>query len=312
MKGKTRKILFVIWEYLVITVGCAIFVMGWTSFMLPNGIIDGGLTGICAVLSMATGISVDIFYISLQVILIILAVWIMGTSFGAKTLYAIALTTVLFRVFGSDSFHFLQSVPGEFLYVDQRILIAMIGGLMEAIGIGLIFRRGGSTGGTDIFVLLVNKFWPVSPGQVYIYIDLVVIASILFIPGHTFSDVILGYVTMFTFSFGLDFFLMGRKSSVQLLIFSSKFDQIADYINQRMERGVTVLKAVGWFTKSEKDVLLVLVRKFQLGEVTKIVKSIDPKAFVSVVTANDVYGEGFDEIKAGIEGARKKKMDNSL
>ena len=88
MKGKTRKILFVIWEYLVITVGCAIFVMGWTSFMLPNGIIDGGLTGICAVLSMATGISVDIFYISLQVILIILAVWIMGTSFGAKTLYA--------------------------------------------------------------------------------------------------------------------------------------------------------------------------------------------------------------------------------
>ncbi len=309
MKEKTRKILFLIWEYLVISIGCAIFVMGWTSFMLPNGIIDGGLTGVCAVLSMATGIPVDVYYISLQAVLIILAVWIMGTSFGAKTLYAILLTTVLFRVLGSESFYFLQAVPGEFLYVDQRILIAMIGGLMEAIGIGLIFQRGGSTGGTDIFVLLVNKFWPISPGRVYIYIDLVVIASILLIPGHTFSDVILGYVTMFTFSFGLDFFLMGRKSSVQLLIFSSRHAEIADYINQRMDRGVTVLKAVGWYSKQEKDVLLVLVRKFQLGEVTKAVKAIDPKAFVSVVTANDVYGEGFDEIKAGIESARKNKIE---
>ena len=279
--------------------------------MLPNGIIDGGLTGVCAVLSMATGISVDVFYIILQAILIVLAILVMGTSFGAKTVYAILLITILFRVFEQESFAFLQSVPGNFLYIDQRILIAMIAGLMEAVGIGLIFQRGGSTGGTDIFVLLVNKFWPVSPGQVYIYIDLVVIASILLIPGHTFSDVILGYVTMFTFSFGLDYFLMGRKSSVQLLIFSSKHAEIADYVSSKMERGVTVLKAVGWYSKEEKDVLLVLVRKFQLGEVTKIVKAIDPKAFVSVVPANDVYGEGFDEIKAGLSVGKTKTNQKS-
>ena len=297
-----------IWDYVLITLGCAIYVVAWTSFMLPGGIVSGGLTGACAILSMGTGVPVDIYYITFNVILILLATFIMGISFGAKTIYAILLSTVLLRVMGSESMNFLKCMPGEALYLDDRILVPLIGGLLEAVGIGLILQRGGSTGGIDIFVLLINKFWPVSPGKVYLYFDVIIIASLLLIPGHTFSDVIYGYVAMAAFTFSVDFVLMGRKSTVQLMIFSEKYPDIADYINREMDRGVTVLKATGWFSKSDRPVLLVLVRKYQLTEVTRAVKDVDPKAFVSVVPANDVYGEGFGEIKAGIERNKKKKQ----
>ena len=293
-------------DYVLITLGCALYVVAWTSFMLPSGIVSGGLTGACAILSMATGVPVDVYYISFNVVLILLATLIMGISFGAKTIYAILVSTVLLRVMGSESMNFLKCMPGEALYLEDRILVPLIGGLLEAVGIGLILQRGGSTGGLDIFVLLINKFWPVSPGKVYLYFDVIIIASLLLIPGHTFADVIYGYVAMAAFTFSVDFVLMGRQSTVQLMIFSEHYPEIADYINREMDRGVTVLKATGWFSKSDRPVLLVLVRKYQLTEVTKAVKSVDPKAFVSVVPANDVYGEGFGEIKAGIQSGRKK------
>ena len=175
---------------------------------------------------------------------------------------------------------------------------------MEALGIALIMGRGGSTGGTDIFALIINKFWPVSLGKVFLYFDLVIIASVLLVPGKTFQDMVYGYIAMFTFSFGVDYVLLGRKSTVQVLIFSDKYEEIADYINKVLDRGVTALNAVGWYTQSDKKVLLALVRKMQLPALKKAIKSVDPKAFLSVSPASDVFGEGFDEIKTGLH--RKK------
>ncbi|MBR1706581.1 MAG: YitT family protein [Bacteroidales bacterium] len=300
-----RKVSSIIWDYFLIAVGVFIYVVAWTSFMLPQGMVSGGLTGACAILSMATGVPVDIYYITINALLIILATFVLGRSFGFKTIYAILVATILLRVLGSDTFNFMKSLPGEFFYVEDRALVPIIGGLLEAIGIGLIFQRGASTGGTDILALIINKFWPVSPGKVFLYSDLVIIATILLIPGHTFSDVIYGYIAMLVFSLGVDYVLMGRKSTVQVLIFSERYAEIADHINKALDRGVTALNAVGWYSKADRKVLLVMVRKYQLSEVTRAVKAIDSKAFVSVAPANDVYGEGFDVIKTGIQ--RKKK-----
>ena len=102
-------------------------------------------------------------------------------------------------------------------------------------------------------------------------------------------------------SFMVDFIMLGAKQNVQVLVFSQKYDQIADHIINDLERGVTVLRAQGWYTKQDKDVLLILIKKKQLSLVTKLIKTVDPKAFVSVSQASGVYGEGFEEMKTGFE-----------
>ncbi len=306
MSDKSRKVLLVIFDYIVITLGVVLFVMAWTSFLLPNDMIDGGLTGASALLAMVTGVSVDIWYFSINTLLLILAWIILGRSFGIKTIYAIVLSSALFRLFGSDSMAFLQAVPGNPLAVTEKVLIPIIGGLLEAVGLSLIIMRGGSTGGTDILALIVNKFWPVTLGRFYLFADLIVITLLLFVPGHCFTDVIYGYITMGVCAYVLDLIMLGKESSVQLLIFSDKYTQIANYVNDKMERGVTALESIGWYTQKERKILLIVIRRTELSEVTKAVKEIDPKAFVTVVPANNVYGEGFGEMKTGIELKKKK------
>ena len=302
----SKKILIGIFDYLVITVGVVLFVMAWQSFLLPNNMIDGGLTGASALLSMVTGISVDIWYFGINVLLLILAWFILGQGFGIKTIYAILLSTLLFRILGDESMRCLWSVEGEVLYVGDGILVPIIGGLLEAVGLALIIMRGGSTGGTDILALIVNKFWPISIGRFYLFADFVVITLLIFVPGHNFTNVVYGYITMGICAYVLDLILLGKDSAVQVHIFSSHLKEIGDYINQQMGRGVTALKALGWYTQEDRQVLMVMLRKTELPELVKAVKEMDAKAFVTVVPANNVYGEGFDEMKTGINKKKKK------
>ncbi|MGP1610335.1 MAG: YitT family protein [Candidatus Cryptobacteroides sp.] len=299
-------------EYLILSFGTLIYCMAWVCFMIPNNIASGGLTGMCTILQFATngGIPVAYSFIIANVILLIIAFIVLGKGVGFKTIYCILLSTLFFEFL--PRFAFLESIPGQPLYISEKVLVPIIGGLMEAVGIGFILHYGGSTGGTDIIALIVNKFWPVSLGKAYFYMDIFIIASILLIPGKTVQDMVYGYIAMITFSLMVDFVLLGRKSTVQVLIFSQKYDRIADYIIEKMDRGVTVLKSVGWYTKQEKDVLLVLVRKTQLSSLTKVVKEIDKNAFVSVSPASSVYGEGFEEIKAGVSKKLSKNIEDTV
>ena len=169
----------------------------------------------------------------------------------------------------------------------------------------MIIMRGGSTGGTDILALIVNKFWPITVGRFYLYADFVVITLLILVPGHCFTDVVYGYITMGVCSYVLDLIMLGKDSTVQVIIFSDRIGEIGDYITKSMERGVTALKAMGWYTQQDRLVLMVMLRRTELPELVKSVKDLDPKAFVTVVPANNVFGEGFDEMKVGIP--RKKK-----
>lgn len=301
-----KQFLIGVFDYVVITVGVVLFVMAWQSFLLPNNMIDGGLTGASALLAMVTGISVDIWYFGINVLLLVLAWFILGQGFGIKTIYAILLSTLLFRVLGNESMRCLWSVEGEVLYVGDGILVPIIGGLLEAVGLALIIMRGGSTGGTDILALIVNKFWPISVGRFYLFADFIVITLLIFVPGHCFTDVVYGYITMGICAYVLDLILLGKDSTVQVHIFSGHQKEIGDYICHHMERGVTALKALGWYTGEDREVLLVLIRKTELPELTKAIKDIDQNAFVSVVPANNVFGEGFDEMKTGFTKKKKK------
>ena len=276
----TKNIFAHVWDYIVLTFGIVVYCLSWTSFLIPNGIASGGGTGLCTIVYFATGVPVAVSFFILNAILLILGFLALGKAFGVKTIYAIILSTVLFDLF--PKFDWV-------ITFDNKLLIAVVGGILEALGIGLVLLRGGSTGGTDIAAMIVNKYWPVSPGKVYLYSDIFIIASILFIPGKTFEDMIYGYVVMITFSFMVDFVLLGQKSSVQILIFSSKYNEIADKISLEMSRGVTAIKSIGWYSKADRNVLLVIVRRNELHDVVSIIKSVDHSAFVSVSSASG-YG----------------------
>ena len=301
------KAVVAIYDYVVITLGVILFVMAWQCFLLPNNMIDGGLTGASALLSMVTGVTVDIWYFGINVMLLILAWFVLGRGFGLKTVYAILLSTALFRLLGSESMSWLWSVEGNVLHVKEGILVPVIGGLLEAVGLAMIIMRGGSTGGTDILALIVNKFWPITVGRFYLYADFVVITLLILVPGHCFTDVVYGYVTMGVCAYVLDLIMLGKESTVQVVIFSERIDEIGDYITKNMERGVTALKAVGWYTQTDRLVLMVMLRRTELPDLVKAVKDLDSKAFVTVVPANNVFGEGFDEIKVGLPRKKKKQ-----
>ncbi len=299
--GKNR-FLSVLWDYTIVTFGTLLYCLGWTSFLIPGGIASGGGTGLCTIIYFATGIPVAYSFFVLNVILLIIGFLILGKAFGFKTIYVIILSTVLFDVL--PKFDFLV------VTFQDRLFTAIIGGMVEAIGIGIVLTRGGSTGGTDILAMVVNKYWPVSPGKVYLFADLFIIASVLLIPDKTVNDMVYGYVTMVTFSFTVDWVLLGNKSTVQIFIISSKYQEIADTIVRDMKRGVTALDSTGWYSGKEGKVLLVMCRKHEYNNIVGMVKMVDPKAFISVSSASGVYGEGFDEVRTGIK-LRKSKKDIS-
>lgn len=304
-----KKSINVILDYSAMTMGVVLYTLAWGCFVIPNGMSSGGVTGLCTILQMLTGgrITVGVSYAVINVFLLLAGFAILGKGFGLKTIFCIVVSSVLLEFW--TYFPAMQSIEGNFLYVPEKFMVPIIAGLIEAIGVQLIFSRGGSTGGTDIVALVINKFWPMTPGKLYMMTDVFIIACILFVPGKTFSDMIYGYIMMFTFSMTLDLIMMGRQSSVKLLVFSDKYEEIADFINRNMKRGVTVLRAEGWYTKSDKNVLLVVLAKRQLRAVEKAVKSIDSKAFMTVSKTAAVYGEGFEEIKAGLPTKKKNKKD---
>lgn len=304
------KALRTVGEYVVLTVACFIFAVCWECFMIPNGMSAGGTMGFCTILQYATGgfLPAQYSYLAINALLIIIAVIAMGIGFGFKTIYCIVMSSVAMGVL--ENLEIIHCVPGEFFYVEEKVLIPLLAGVCEATGIGLVIRYGGSTGGTDIIAIMVNKYWPVSLSTVFLYTDLAVCAMLLFLPGKTFSDMCYGLEELITFSLMIDFIVGGKKSSYQLMVFSEKYERLADFIIKEMERGVTVLKAQGWFTRSEKNVLLILVSQKELPLLTKVIKELDPRAFMSVTPVGSVYGEGFEEIKTGISLKAKDNKSN--
>ena len=299
---KSSKVLNVILDYFLMTVGSVIFCMAWTSFLIPNGLASGGLTGLCTIIQYGTGIPVGLTYPIINVILLILGFLSLGKAFGFKTIYVIALTSLLFDL--------LPKFPQLEVMMDEKFLVALVGATLESIGIGLVLLRGGSTGGTDIIAMMINKYWPVSPGRVYLYTDIFIISCLLFVPDKGLVDLIYAFVVMLGFSFGVDFVLLGNKSSVQILVFSSKYEEIANHIIYEVHRGVTALQSVGWYSQKDSKVLLIVARKHQMNEVVNEIKEIDKKAFISVSTAMSVYGEGFEEVKTGLKIRKNNKLED--
>jgi len=290
---KTNKILSTLWDYVLITVGSLIFCMAWTSFVIPNGLASGGLTGLCTIMQYGFGIPIGITYPIINIALLLIGFLVLGKGFGIKTIYVIALTSVLFDV--------LPMFPQLEVLMEEKLLVALVGAALESVGIGLVMLRGGSTGGTDIIAMVINKYWPISVGRVYLVTDMFIILSILLVPDKGVVDVIYAYIMMIGFSFGIDFVLLGNKSSVQILVFSSRYQEIADHVIHNVDRGVTALQSVGWYSQKESKVLMIIARKSEMNGIINEIREIDKKAFISVSSAMSVFGEGFEEVKSGVK-----------
>lgn len=305
MEAVTKKVLVTFKEYLIITLGLTMYCFSWTSFLIPKGIVGGAIPGFATLVNYATNglIPVSATYLATNIVLIIIGFLVLGRGFGFKTIYCILLNTVLLQV--------LPDIIPWVSTIEEKFLNALIGGFIGAVGIVMIFNQGGSTGGTDIIALVLSKFREISPGRVYLFCDLVIVGSVLFLPGKSLSDVIYGYLQVISFSYGVDLLLTGTKQSVQVMIFSEKFREIADALVSQLKRGVTAFDGIGWYTQETHRVLIVIARKHQLNEVNKIVKGIDRSAFMSVTPTMSVYGRGFDELKGPekIQWKRNRKQN---
>lgn len=296
-------------EYVFITLGILIYVLGWSTFLVPNQLVGGGVTGLSSIIQYATrgGIKMGYSYFVLNGGLLIAALFTLGRSFGVKTVYATFLASVGLNVFQ-------DIIPMEFvqtLAIDNgKLMSTIMGGLMVGVGVGMAMSQGGSTGGTDIIALIVNKYRNISPGKMLLAADAVIIVSSLFVPSYMedgsllpFTDkittVVYGFILVAITGTVTDMVLSGSKQSVQLMIFSKKYEEIANGLTRELHRGVTVLNGKGWYSQENTEVVVVVARKYDLSELLHYIKLIDPDAFLSVSSVTGVYGKGFETIKSG-------------
>lgn len=282
-------------EYSVMAFALALYVFSWTAFLIPNEITAGGVTGISTILNYALGWHISYTYLVINVVLLVAGTIILGKGFGFKTIFCVAVSTIYFE--------FFPMIPWV-SEIDDNLINSIIGGAMSGVGIAMVFTQGGSTGGIDIIALVINKFKEVSPGTVFMVSDCLIISSVLLLPDKSLQDIVYGYVVTVAFSYTVDQLLTGSKQSVQMLIISSKYEEIADKLCFQMDKGVTAINSLGWYKKTQSMMIMVVTRKSLMYEVMAVVKETDPKAFFTVSTVMGVYGEGFDEVKAK---AKKKQ-----
>ncbi len=290
-----RKVGREVYDYLAITFGLMCYALGWAAFLLPYQITTGGVTGISALIYYATGIEIQVSYFLINALFLVFALKILGFKFMVKTIYAIfALTFLLWfaQELLKDADGNLPLLLGE----GQEFMACVIGAGMIGFGIGTVFNQNGSTGGTDIIAWIVNKYRNVSLGRMMMYLDIIIISSCYFL-FHDWKRVLFGFCVLFIMSIAIDYVINSNRQSVQLLIFSRKHEAIAEGISTQIRRGVTLLDGKGWYSKQDIKVVVVMAKKRQSIDIFRLIKDIDPDAFISQSNVVGVYGEGFDALK---------------
>lgn len=283
-------------SYFIISFGLFVYVFAWKAFLIPNEIVGGGATGVATVIYYLSGriIPVQYGFFAVNAILVLVGIKVLGTGFGFKTIYGILFTFSMLAILPEP-----EMITRSFIESD-KLLCAILGGIVSGAGTAITFSQGGSAGGTDIIAWIVNKYRDISPGKIFLYSDLIIVGSSFFI-SWDFRTVVYGYVVMAVFSYSVDLLLSGSKQSVQILVFSNKFDEIATKINNDLHRGVTALHGTGWYSKEERRILVIMARKYELSTLYQIIKSVDDEALISVANVMGVFGRGFDPLKTKVK-----------
>lgn len=274
-------------DYVFITFGMAIYAFGFCGFILPERVVIGGLAGVGTIVYFLTGIPVGITQYACNLLLLALAYKIVGKKFVLGTIYGATMISVFVSIFQ-------PLLEGGF--TNDSLTNVVIGGAMAGVGIGVAFTHNGSSGGTDIIAAMVQKYTNVSIGRTMLCNDCIIISSSYFL-FHQIDKVVYGFIVLLLSAYVADLVVNTNRQAVQFTIFSKKWEEIATAINNEAKRGCTVLTGMGWYSKQEVKVLLVMCRKIESVTISRIIKSIDPDAFTTQCNVNGVYGKGFDELK---------------
>ena len=276
-------------DYVMIIVGLVIYSFGFCAFILPQNVVIGGYTGLASLFYYTLGIPVGPVIFALNIISLIVAYKIVGKRF------------VLRSIFGAFGLSAIVSImqplfPTAIVAPDNPMMNVMIGGILCGLGLGLSFVHNGSTGGTDIIAAMVNKRTNVSIGRMLLYADgLIIFSSMLIF--HSIDNVVYGFLELLFATFMTDQVINTNRQAMQFLIISDKWEEIANAVVNDAHRGCTVFSGMGWFTKEDVKMLMVMCRKIEGVTVMRVVKSIDPYAFITQSNVNGVYGVGFDAMK---------------
>ncbi len=281
-------------DLLMMASGLIVYAIGFSCFILPYEMTSGGVSGIGALIYYVTGFPPSYSYFIINVALLAFALKILGVKYTVKTLIATGMISLLIGVGQS----LVTSETGELYKVvgEQKFLACVLGGLSEGIGLGLVFQAGGSTGGSDIIASIINKYKPISLGRALLMIDIFIVSLNWFVL-RDMETLVMSYCMMFIAINMIDYVINGARQSVQFIIISENYEQIAIRISNELDRGCTILEGHGWYSKQKRPVLLVMAKKFERKDIFDLIHKEDPNAFVSMSNVEGVFGEGFDPIK---------------
>ena len=304
------------------TFGMFCYAFGWLMCVLPTGGMGGGAAGLATLINAILPTSVTGFLtigtlvFIINCVLLILGVMIIGWKFGVKTLYCILMMSVMFNVV--ESFLPADLMVNMLQGVDAwRLLLVVLGAASCGLGIAVSFMQGGSTGGTDIVAMIINKFRTVSYGKVLLMTDCGILISSVFLTttvniadstnaialttieplsSLAFARMIYGFIMIAVIGYTVDFVQSGNQQSNQIMIFCKDYEAMADMINTKAHRGATLIDAMGWYTKTPSKAVMVVCRKRDTSMILKLVREQDPTAFLTVGSVMGVYGQGFDAL----------------
>lgn len=308
------SILTTIKEYMLMTIGMCIYSFGWIGCILPADAAGGGASGLSLLIYHLSGgsISIGTMVLIINVVLLLIAGFIVGWKFGIKTIYCVVVMSIVMHflqvwftapngwvaelVAARDGVSLAKGSIVDLFNLNNRLLSAILGGIFSGIGVAMCFQQGGSTGGSDIVVMIVNKFHTISYGKFIRYTDGGIILSALFLPNIGIDGVIYGFVMVAVFSYTVDMILSGNQQSSQIFIICKDYEAMANAINQEAKRGATVIDSMGWYTKNDSKIVMVVCRKRDLAMVLKVVRAVDSDAFITIGSVMGVYGKGFDAL----------------
>lgn len=271
-------------KILYIIIGCIICALSYAVFLIPHQIVPGGVTGIAMLLHFLYHTPVGLAAIILNIPLFIIAIRILGVSYGIKSVIAIFITNLLI-----DFFVYTIKIPTP---TNNTVLAALYGGLLLGAGLGLVFRGGASTGGTDIVGQILTRFTNLSVGMWIMIVDFVVI-TLAGVTTGSFELALLGYLALFLSSKVIDLVLEGMDYARAAFIISTKQDKIINGIYDKMRRGVTVLDGYSPYTKEKRPVIMCVITKKETHVFKSLIEDIDDNAFVILTDVFEVLGQGF-------------------
>lgn len=274
-----------------ITFGILLYSIGYCAYTLPEKLVMGGVAGASALIYYATNIPAGTSVLALNILMLVIAISALTKQFFWRTIIGVGIMSLMISILQPFFAAHPIMTPGE-----DKFMHVLIAGFLGGAGLGIVFSHNGSTGGTDILTVLLNKYFRLSFGRAMQFVDCIIIASSYFL-FHSMETIIYGIVFTITATITCDYIVNGSRQTVQFLIISKKYKEIADFINHRVHRGVTVVEGKGWYSQNDVTMLIVLTRKYESQDVFNLIYNIDPDALVSQTFCHGVFGEGFDKIK---------------